>query len=378
MALLALSNQLQPSELSLEQIYLDPNNPRFVEANWDEIPQDQIADGDVQESTRRRMVRQFGVEKLKMNMEVNGYLPIDRVIVKEFEKDKFVVLEGNRRICAAKMISTVAADGSAITPEVSQSLGEIPVLIYTGGDVDAAWIFQGLRHISGVQDWSAFNKAKLLVEQMESESLSLTEVGRRFGLTPHGAGQWVRGFYAFKQAKEESDYIAEVDERSYPYFQELFSRSSATVRDWIEWDDNEKSFKNTMNLNEFVSWLYPRPDSDDEDEHDVAQGDFGERWLARRDDIRDLAYLLREDPELFQQFRTTGRLEEAYSQSLAKQYEKKAQEKADPVGDLFDSLLATNKALDNVPLKVVKDPDLNERLMSLMDNLEEKISFIKN
>ena len=31
----------------------------------------------------------------------------------------------------------------------------------------------------------------------------MSEVGKRFGLTPYGAGQWVRGYYAFKQAKEE-------------------------------------------------------------------------------------------------------------------------------------------------------------------------------
>ena len=107
-----LSNQLQPDELPLDQIYLDPNNPRFVEANWDLVPIEDTADAEVQESTRRRMVRYFAVDKLKMNMEVNGYLPIDRVIVKEIADEKYIVLEGNRRICAAKMVSKVAADGS--------------------------------------------------------------------------------------------------------------------------------------------------------------------------------------------------------------------------------------------------------------------------
>jgi len=377
MSLASLSGQLHASTLPLDQIYLDPNNPRFIEANWNLIPIDDTADSEIQESTRRRMVRLFAVDKLKMNMEVNGYLPIDRVIVKEFADSKYIVLEGNRRICAAKLISQVASDGSEVSEEVLDSLKEIPVLIYTGGDVEAAWIFQGLRHISGVQDWSAFNKAKLLVEQMENEGLSLTDVGRRFGLTPHGAGQWVRGFYAFKQAKEESDYIAEVDERSYPYFQELFSRSSAAVRDWLEWDDTEKSFKSNMNFNEFVSWLYPRGNADDSDELDISQGDFGNRWLARRDDIRDLAHLLRDDLELFQQFRTTGKLEDSYSQSLAKQYEKKANEKADPVNDLFNILVSCNKSLDNVPLKVIKDPGLSNKLNSLMDSLQEKIMYIR-
>jgi len=33
----------------------------------------------------------------------------------------------------------------------------------------------------GVRDWSPFNKAKLLVERMTADELSLTEIGRQFG-----------------------------------------------------------------------------------------------------------------------------------------------------------------------------------------------------
>lgn len=377
MSFLALSNQLQSEEIPLEQIYLDPNNPRFVDSNWDLIPNDQISDADIQEQTRRRLVHGFDIDKLKMNMEVNGYLPIDRVIVKEFEQDKYVVLEGNRRICSAKMIASIASDGSEVPELVMKSIEYIPVLIYTGGDTDAAWIFQGLRHISGVKEWSAFNKAKLLVEQMESEDINLTEVGRRFGLTPHGAGQWARGFYAFKQAKEESDFISEVDERSYPYLQELFSRSSAPIREWLNWDENEKKFANSLNFNEFVGWLYPRPTNDIETGVEKP-GNFDERWLARRDDIRDLSYLYTKAQDLFQQFRSSGQLEEFYSIALARQYEQQAKEESDPVDDLFSLLAKTSKSLENLPLKALKDQTLKAKLDELIIDLEEKIDYVKD
>ena len=378
MSLLALTGQLTPTSVSLASLFLDPNNPRFVDSDWAEVPDSEIAAPDVQERTRRRLISEFAVDKLRMNMEVNGYLPIDRIIVREISQDKFVVLEGNRRVCAAKLIAAVAKDGSAIEPEVLESLSTIPVLQYTGGDVhNAAWIFQGLRHISGVEDWSAFNKAKLLVEQMESEGLSLTDVGRRFGLTPFGAGQWVRGYYAFKQAREESDVLTQVDERSYPYFQELFSRSSAGVREWLAWNDKEYRFTDLLNFNEFVSWLYPRPDAGEDEEESLFQGDWSRRYLARRDDIRSVAYLMREDPELFQQFRTTGQLEQAYSQALTRKYEKEAREKADPVDDVFESIKACTKALDNLPLRVVKDAALKIRLDTLISELESKIQLVK-
>ena len=381
MSLLALTNQLAPEVVRLDELFLDPNNPRFTDSNWIHVQESQISDDEVQARTRARMIREFAVDKLRMNMEVNGYLPIDRVIVREFAPKKYVVLEGNRRICAAKLISNLTVDGAQVQEDVLGSLEQIPVLIYTGGDVNAAWIFQGLRHISGVEDWSAYNKAKLLVEQMEEDGLSLSDVGRRFGLTSHGAGQWVRGYYAFKQAREESDFISEVDERSYPYFQELFSRSSAAVRDWVEWNEQERKFSNLINFNEFVSWLYPRSsDAGEDDDRDVgfaSKGEWERRWLARRDDVRDVAFLLRESPEHFQQFRHSGKLEQAYSQALARKYEEEAKEKADPVHDVFASIRQTAKLLDNLPLKVHKDPALKSQFDLLIADLEGRIEAAK-
>ena len=211
--------------------------------NWKRVDDNDIDSESAQENARALLVREYGVDKLRMNMEVNGYLPIDRVIVRRFKDDKFVVLEGNRRICAAKMITLIGMDGSDVAEEVLGSVRQVPCLEYVGSESDAAWIFQGLRHITGISEWSAYNKAKLLVEQMEQENLTITEAGKRFGLSAFGAGQWVRGYYAFKQAREESDYLTEVDERSYPYFQELFSRSSAPVREWLEWNGNEYNLR---------------------------------------------------------------------------------------------------------------------------------------
>ncbi|WP_128972302.1 hypothetical protein [Burkholderia pseudomallei] len=375
MTLSALTGQLRDEMLPLDQLYLDPNNPRFVDSNWQLVPESTFSDAEVQDRTMRRMNANFGIDKLRLNMEVNGYLPIDRVIVREFQDNKYVVLEGNRRICAAKMMGDFAIDGSAISDEVKESLKQIPVLVYTGADQNAAWIFQGLRHIAGVEDWSAFNKAKLLVEQMEEEGLGLTEVGRRFGLTAHGAGQWVRGYYAFKQAQESSDYVAEVTEQAYPYFQELFSRSNTAVREWLGWSEAERTFTETINFNEFVSWLYPKPDDGD---GGSGRGNFDRRWLARRDDIRDVAMLIREAPELFAQFRSDGRLEHAKSQIILRELEREAKEKADPVKDVFDVIRACTRALDNLPLRIIKDAALNSELTSLLSDLEEKMKFVRD
>jgi len=378
MAISPLYQQLKPVQLALGSIFLDPNNPRFTSAAWVYVQDEDIEKNDIQEAVQRRLVHDFDVEKLKMNMEVNGYLPIDRVIVREFAPGKYVVLEGNRRICAAKMISTISGDGSAVNPSVLESLAEIPCLQYTGTDRNASWVFQGLRHIAGVVEWSAFNKAKLLVEQTVEEGLSLTDAGKRFGLSPHGAGQWVRGYYAFKQARESSDYINEVDERSYPYFQELFSRSSAPVREWLAWDDSQREFKEHLNFDEFISWLYPRDTSADDDQTGATpRGNWEKRRLGRRDDIRLVAYMMTDAPEFFVQFRTGAPVEKAYSMALARQFEEEAKRAADPVADMFTAIDACKQALDNVPYKAIRDAEVKAKLDLSLAGLQKAIDELK-
>jgi len=372
-----LVTQLTPLDIPLEQVYLDPNNPRFVTMKWETIPEDQIDDPEVQDQTRRILTRRFDVDKLRMNMEVNGYLTIDRVIVRQFKPDKYVVLEGNRRICAAQLISKLTAEGGTVPEEIQESVRNIACLLYTGDDRNAAWVFQGLRHIVGVFEWSAFNKAKLLVEQMENESLSLTDVGKRFGLTPHGAGQWVRGYNAFLQAQEQSDYINEVDERSFPFFQELFGRSSNEIRDWLQWNEREYKFDNAINFNEFIGWLYPRL-SETEDSTEELHGEWELRRLARRDDLRILSFLIRESPDLFQQFRAGADLENVFALSLARKQQEQAKQQADPVAEVFALLDICIKALDTLPMKMIREPELKTRLLAQIAELESRIAFVKS
>lgn len=372
----SLFQTLTPIDLPLSHICLDPNNPRFVGSDSTYVQEADWASPDIQETAQRRLIADYDVEKLRMNMEVNGYLPIDRVIVKKFATDKYLVLEGNRRICAAKQIGPVGIDGSTVSNEVLSSLENIPCLLYTGTDSNAAWVFQGLRHIAGVTEWSAYNKARLLVEQMERDGLSLTDVGRRFGLTPHGAGQWVRGYNAFNQARQASDYVNEVDERSYPYFQELFGRSSSSVREWMEWSDATNEFQNKLNLDEFISWLYPRPNTG-VDDGTSKKGDFENRRIARRDDIRQIAELLSKDKDIFEQFRTGATLEACYSMALARRLEDDAKNSADLVQDLFKSVEQCKKCIANVPHKAMKNAETRTQIEASLSSLEAAITEFK-
>lgn len=365
-----LNKELIDAELNLENIFLDPNNPRFISKNWNDISDAHITDAAVQQMTRLKLEQEFSIGKLTDNIKMNGFLAIDRIIVQKISDNKYVVLEGNRRICAAKAImESYEKSPGSVTEDVKESLKKIKCLIYTGSEAQPAWVFQGLRHIIGIQEWPAYNKARLLVQLMEDENLSLTEVGKKFGLTAYGAGQWVRGYYAFLQAAEESDYTQEIDERAYPYLQEVFSRSNPVLKDWLKWNDSSYKFEDNLRFNEFLSWLYPRDEENVLDGIEV-KGNWENRKIKRSNDLRTVSFLLREAINEFEMFRADGDLEKAQNAANMKKY----LESQDPAVETMEKIKNCTKALDDIPFKlIVKQKD---ELTEVLGDLKKKISEI--
>lgn len=372
----AISGSLNDATLPLSQVFLDPNNPRFVTDDWRQIGDSSIDKEDVQATAKAKLENQYAVDRLQTNMEENGYLPVDRIVVKKFKTDKYVVLEGNRRVAAAKNVQTLIDNGTVFEAAITNSFRTIPVLIYTGQDVQAAWMFQGLRHIMGVRDWSPFNKAKLLVERMTADELSLTEIGRQFGLTGHGAGQWVRGYNAYQQAKEETDYASDISQESYPYFQELFGRSNIPLRTWLDWQDEPSyRFGHIANFNEFVGWLYPRNgDEDDGDDRTIDR--WENRKFAKRDEIRYVSKLLHEDSEFFQEFRVTGDIDSANAKSITAAHARDIRDQQDSVEQLMEVMTICLKNLNNAPLRIVRDPELKSKFTEVSGQINSAISTI--
>ena len=375
-----ISDQLTPIELGIDQIYVDPNNPRFVDDNWLTILDGRIDQENVQREAQEKMIRFHDVDKLRMNMEINGFLPIDQVIVREFKPDKFVVLEGNRRITAAKLIVELEHKGVAIESSVMDSIRTINCLLYTGTDNQAAWIFQGLRHITGIKPWSAYNKAKLMNQLLQDEGKSLTEVGKQFGLTAFGAGQWIRGYNAFRQAKDDSEFSRDVKESAYTYFQELFGRSNLPLRQWMQWNDSKYRFEESLAFNEFLSWLYPKPNEDEIDEDldpDDVVGDWDNRRILTNRGLRDVSYLLKNATPQFEDFRNGEDLRKSVATARLAEAQDEADSRRRPALDLLRSMDDLTRELRNIPtLRFKSDEELREQLLQKLAQLQESISEV--
>lgn len=63
-----LNKELVDAKITLDEIYLDPNNPRFTSLKWDDIPDQQISDASIQATTKRKLEEEFSIYKLVDNI----------------------------------------------------------------------------------------------------------------------------------------------------------------------------------------------------------------------------------------------------------------------------------------------------------------------
>ncbi len=291
------NDQLEEITVSVTDLYLDPNNPRF----WSEQTRSSgdVADlkvpEDVHQTRAMERIKSHGLEELRNSMLRNGFLPLDRIVVRELAgcPGKYIAIEGNRRLAALKalreaiQLGTVSEEG--ITDDYLDNLfkrtDKIEVLVYRGDETkDIAWILQGIRHIGGIRDWMPAQQGKLVADQIDREGLSLTEAGQRFGLSAQAVGRRYRSYKALEQMRKDSEFQSQAENKYYSLFEEAIRQKE--VKKWLGWSDQESRFTEPENLKQFYAWI--TPDEEHEDKlrriHDPRQIQYLGKLLSSKQD----------------------------------------------------------------------------------------------
>ena len=267
------NDELSELTVDLGDVFLDPNNPRF----WSEQTRRRTPDRRVSEAVVQNRVeqeiRRHGIEELQYSILRNGFLPLDRIVVRPLEgaENQYVVVEGNRRLAALKLLRSRIEENVVIEEHISdeyldnlyEETNQIDVLVYSGTDSDdISWILQGIRHIGGIRNWEPAQRAKLVADQIENGSASFTEAGQKFGLSARAVGRLYRSFKALEQMRQDDEYGKKARNDYFSLFEEAYRNPH--VRRWLEWSEDEYRFQNPENLHYFYSWI--TPDEDDEPE----------------------------------------------------------------------------------------------------------------
>jgi hypothetical protein len=263
----SLANFLSPLSVSINDLLLDPNNPRFAELGDNKpISERRFAEKSVQEKAFEKM-KEFDVAELRDTIRIIGFLPMDRLVVKEWKSEsgdkKYIVIEGNRRLSALKWLLQLENEGKVELSEVfKNSISTIEVLkIDSENAPDNIYqILPGLRHVSGIKEWGPYQKAKA-VHKLRTSGMEPSEAAQALGLSVRSANSLWRAYLALEQMSNNEEYSEFADPKLYSYFEELLKKPN--LRDYFEWSDDYQGFSNKQKIAEFYSWIVV-PDGDDE------------------------------------------------------------------------------------------------------------------
>lgn len=179
---------------------------------------------------------------------------------------EFTVVEGNRRLAAAKILLSAQLRQSlgikhwpTLSADVKHDLSELPTIIYRTRDEVVPYL--GIRHIVGIQKWEPYAKARYVAALVDGGA-RLDDVVTRIG---DSKGTVKKNYLAYKlleQAKDEFDFDTRPAKRYFSYL--LLSLGQGKIKRFlglpIRTDEPTSRVPNDKKhlgaLRDLLSWLY--------------------------------------------------------------------------------------------------------------------------
>ncbi|HHQ4309163.1 TPA: ParB N-terminal domain-containing protein, partial [Serratia fonticola] len=160
--------------IPLERLELDEENPRLPEVA-----------GRTQDEMINYIALTTSIEDLMSAISENGFFPGEPLIAVP-HGDKFVVVEGNRRLTAVRLLHNPHACERpssrmlTIANDTTNKLSELQVLPVIVRDDRAEILpYLGFRHITGVKQWEPLAKARY-IEQLFQTTPNNMDAGERY------------------------------------------------------------------------------------------------------------------------------------------------------------------------------------------------------
>ena len=358
--------ELEPLQVNLENLYLDPNNPRFAGENLEFVPDERVKEHTIQVTLLEKIKEKVGIEDLLESIKKYGFLKTDRIIVRPLGEKEFVVVEGNRRVAALKTLKESHERGEiTLDKRVINSISIVEVLVYRGTRPDIAWIIQGLRHLTGIKDWPRLQQAKFITENFyEERGMGFREIARLLSMKSTEVGVMIRSYYAYKQAREDEEYGDAIGPEKFSMFQEgIFKKPS--LKQWLDWNDYHMKFQNIENFKKFLSWITP-------DENN------GEVKIERAVDVRDILskLILSENSSILERFENGElNLHQALGEIERRESKEETERESIDVGRVLGEIERLYHRLSTLPVpQILSDQEAIQKLKELFERIKSTIT----
>lgn len=250
-------SQYNIQDINITLLEFDKKNPRLVEFGFDEkVTEEKLVD---------TLCRVMAVEEIILSLHHSGYFKNDPLIAIPHGK-KFIVIEGNRRFAAIKVITEYPKyekfyPKSLDEPseKLKQSLQNIPVVIEESRE--KAWQFIGFKHVNGAAKWNSYAKAEYIAQVHNDFGVSLEDIGLQIGDTNKTVQRLYQSLMVINQAEQSKVFDKNDIEAPRLYFSHLYTGLQYDgIRDYIglkSSDDESASPANKVQeLGDVLTWLF--------------------------------------------------------------------------------------------------------------------------
>jgi hypothetical protein len=244
-------------DINISKLEFDKKNPRLVEFNFD--------DNIKEEKLIEVLCRVMAVEEIILSLHHSGYFKNDPLIAIP-DGDRFIVIEGNRRLAAIKVITEYPKyirfyPKSLPEPseELIKALQIIPVVVESSRE--AAWQFIGFKHVNGAAKWNSYAKAEYIAQVHNDFGISLTDIGLQIGDTNKTVQRLYQALMVIQQAENDKVFDKGDITGSRLYFSHLTTGLQYDgIRDYIGLKDAEAESKTpatkVTELGEVLDWMF--------------------------------------------------------------------------------------------------------------------------
>ncbi|HMO15985.1 MAG TPA: ParB/Srx family N-terminal domain-containing protein [Pirellulaceae bacterium] len=205
------------------------------------------------------------VRELVQSIAASGFFDHEPLIVAT-ERGKNVVIEGNRRLAAVrvlldpKLIESSNYEIPVLSREDKKKLEELPVVRDTRAK---AWRYLGFKHVNGPAKWSSYAKAKYIAEVHQKYKVSLEQIADQIGDRHQTVQRLYRGLMVIDQAERLKVYELEDRFSKRFAFSHLYSGLDGDgISTFLELKDSDEESKTPVplkrkkELGELCAWLY--------------------------------------------------------------------------------------------------------------------------
>ena len=252
-----MTEKLNISQVKVSDLHFDYQNPRLAEYG--------IAKSTPEDEVLKILWDAMDVRELVQSISASGFFPQEALIIAE-EEGRKIVIEGNRRLAAVKVLLAGDRNGERgwaipeLSEEAREALQTLPTISSTR---EEAWRFLGFKHVNGPAKWSSYAKAAYIATVHKTFGVPLSDIANQIGDRHNTVQRLYRGLMVLEQAERAGVYNRENIFRNRLAFSHLYTGLDYEgIGGFLNVSPKEKETdspvpKNKLKeLGELLVWLY--------------------------------------------------------------------------------------------------------------------------